>query len=320
MKIKPYMEQFIKDNYMTMTQKELAKALGENITASNIQHWLRKNNLWKEKYMFSNEIIKFMIDNYQTMNYSEIAKHVGLTERQVRGKLNNMGYTKIREFNKSYFHNIDSELKAYFLGFMFADGWVIYNETKANYEFGMELQSGDKYILESLNNELGGVHMITHSNPTQRVICGVLSNIGHMDKLRIYSKEFVEDLMNCGIVPNKTYNYKIPKFPMEYFFDFLRGYIDGDGCYHYNKNHIYMSLTCASEDVLNWIQSILITYNISTSVYKEKEYKYRLTCTNNDSMRTLIKLMYHNNCTLYLTRKYNKIKPLLMPSHSEMIG
>lgn len=114
MKIKPYMEQFIRDNYMTMTQKELAKSLGENVTASDIQSWLRKNNLWKEKYMFSDEIIEFMIDNYQTMKYSEIAKHVGLTEKQVKGKLNNMGYTKIRKFNSDYFHNIDSELKAYF--------------------------------------------------------------------------------------------------------------------------------------------------------------------------------------------------------------
>mgnify|MGYP003301850677 CR=1 FL=1 len=320
MKIKPYMEQFIRDNYLTMTQKELAKALGENVTAGNVQHWLKKNNLWKEKYMFSDEIIKFMIDNYQTMKYSEIAEHVGLTERQVRGKLNNMGYTKIREFNKGYFNNIDSELKAYFLGFIFADGWVVHNKQTATYEFGMELQSSDKYILESLNKELGGVHIITHSNPTQRVICGVLSNIGHMDRLRIYSKEFVEDLMKCGIVPNKTYNYELPVFPMEYFFDFLRGYIDGDGCYSYVKNRLYMSLTCASENILRWIQFVLNSYNISTNVYKEKEYKYKLSCTNYDSMSKLINFMYHDNCTLYLTRKYNKIKPLLMPSHSEMIG
>lgn len=270
--------------------------------------------------MFPDESIEFMIDNYKTMEYAEIAKHIGLSERQVRGKLNNMGYTKIREFNKDYFHQIDSELKAYFLGFIFADGWVVYNEQKRNYEFGMELQSCDKYILESLNNELGGIHIITHSDPTQRVICGVLSNIGHMDRLRVYSKEFVEDLIECGIVQNKTYNYKIPKFPMKYFFDFLRGYIDGDGCYTYSKNHVYMSLTCASGDILKWIQSVLSLYNISTTVHKEKEYKYRLTCTNYVSMSNLIKLMYHDNCTLYLTRKYNKIKPLLMPSHSEMIG
>ena len=303
-----------------MTQKELAKSLGENITTSDIQYWLRKNNLWKEKYMFSDESIKFMIDNYKTMEYSEIAKHIGLTERQVKGKLNNMGYTKIRKFNENYFHKIDTELKAYFLGFIFADGWVVYNKQKRNYEFGMELQSCDKYILESLNNELGGVHIISHSNPTTRVICGVESNIGHHDTLRVYSKNFVENLISCGVVPNKTYNYKIPKFPMEFFFDFLRGYIDGDGCYHCNKNHIYMSLTCASEDILRWIQSILNKYDISTNIYKEKEYKYRLTCTNYDGMNSLINFMYHDNCTLYLTRKYDKIKPLLMPSHSEMIG
>ena len=320
MKIKPYMENFIRENYITMTQKELAEALGNNITASNVQYWLKKNDLWKEKYMFSDEVINFMTDNYQTMQYSEIAKHVGLTERQVRGKLNNMGYTKIRNFKKDYFCDIDSELKAYFLGFIFADGWVVYNKKTSNYEFGMELQSRDKYILEFLNNELGGVHIITHSNPTTRVINGVSANIGHQDILRVYSKELVEDLISHGIVPQKTYNYEIPKFPMEYFFDFLRGYIDGDGCYSRKKNRVYMSLTCANKDVLEWIKSILDEYCISTNIYKEKDLKYRLNCTNINSMKILINYMYHKDCSLYLTRKYNKIKTLLVPSHSEMIG
>jgi intein/homing endonuclease len=319
-KIKPYMENFIRENYTIMTQKELAKALGENVTASDIQYWLRKNNLWKEKYMFTDESIKFMIDNYKTMTYKEIAKHIGLTERQVKGKLNNMGYTKLREFNKGYFHEIDSELKAYLLGFIFADGWVTHNTKQRNYEFGMELQSRDRCILEALNNELGGVHIISHSNPTQRVICGRLTNIGHMDRLRVYSREFVEDLISHGIVPNKTHDCRIPSFPKEFFFDFLRGYIDGDGCYSCKKNHIYMSLTCSSEDVLKWVQDVLKTYNITTSVYKEKEYKYKLYCTSYESMKSLINCMYHKDCTLYLTRKYDKIKPLLMPSHSEMFG
>lgn len=47
MKIKPYIEGFIRDNYITMTQKEIANSLGDGVTANDVQYWLRKNNLWK---------------------------------------------------------------------------------------------------------------------------------------------------------------------------------------------------------------------------------------------------------------------------------
>lgn len=53
MKIKSYMEDFIRENYMNMTQKEIANSLGEGVTANDVQYWLRKNNLWKQKNMFS---------------------------------------------------------------------------------------------------------------------------------------------------------------------------------------------------------------------------------------------------------------------------
>ena len=308
MKIKNYMEEFIRENYLDMSQKEIAKALGENVTPSDVQYWLKKNNLYKKKYMFSDEAIDYMVNNYNTMSYAKIAEHLNLTEQQVRGKLNNMGYTKLRKFDKNYFHNIDSELKAYFLGFIFADGWVVYKPESRNYEFGMELQSRDKYILEALNNEIGGVHNIVHKNPEIRTIKGVSANCGHEDCLRIYSKNIVEDLISHGIVPDKTHNYHIPSFPQEYFFDFLRGYIDGDGCYYSNGNNVNMKIVCASSSVLEWLQLILGEYYINTNIYHENELKHGLNCTNQNSMKVLINFLYHDNYSLCLTRKYDKIK------------
>lgn len=67
MKIKSYMEDFIRENYMNMTQKEIANSLVECVTANDVQYWLRKNNLWKQKNMFSKDTIDFMVNNYQTM-------------------------------------------------------------------------------------------------------------------------------------------------------------------------------------------------------------------------------------------------------------
>ena len=55
------------------------------------------------KKIFTDEQEKFMIENYLTMSYKEIGKKLGFTERQIRGRLNNMGYTKVRKINDHYF-------------------------------------------------------------------------------------------------------------------------------------------------------------------------------------------------------------------------
>lgn len=311
MKIKSYMEGFIRDNYITMTQKEIANSLGDGVTANDVQYWLRKNNLWKQKNMFSKDAIDFMVNNYKTMEYSEIADYLNLIERQVRGKINNMGLSKTRKFDKYYFHNIDSATKAYILGFIYADGYVVKNVATRNYEFAMQLQSEDKYILEKINDELGGVHHISHINPKEKIIDGHKTISGHQDYLRVYSKDIVDDLISHGIVPDKTHNYEIPIFPQEYFFDFLRGYIAGDGCYYNSGKNVYMHITCACSYVLEWIQQILQSYEINTYIKKEKELKYRLYCTNTNDMKTLMNLLYYDGCALYLYRKYDKIKYLL---------
>lgn len=302
-------EEFVKNHYLTMTQKEMGEALG--ISASNIEYYIRKNNWYTKKNIFSQEAVQFMKDNYKTMSYKDIAKHLGLSERQVRGKLNYLGFTKLRKFNKHYFHHIDTEIKAYFVGFLFADGWVLFDTEKRMYELGFQLQSGDKYILDKLNDELGGVHKIYHENPTVKNIGGIIAHGGHQDTLRVYSRDIVEDLISLGVTQRKSTKDICPTVPEEYFFDFLRGYIDGDGCYWEFKNHYYMHITCASEKVLLTIQSKLEQYDIHTRVYFECEKKYRLMCINISEMEKLISKLYYDENVFCLTRKREKIESYL---------
>lgn len=100
--------------------------------------------------------------------------------------------------------------------------------------------------------------------------------------------------------------------PDKYFFDFLRGYIDGDGCYYDdNKGNVDINITCACKDILDWIKNILCNYSINTHVYKEKDLKYRLVCTKQNDVKRLVNLLYHDNFSMCLSRKYNKIVHLL---------
>lgn len=308
-KIKPEMVDIILQFYKTKTRQEIADMLGNGVTAQNVQSWLKRRNLFVKKDMFSDNDIEYMKFHYQDMSYKDIGIKLGFTERQIRGKINNMGLSKIRKFNDTYFQIIDSPNKAYFLGLIYADGWVIYDEKVGTYELGLQLQSQDKYILEKLNQELGGVHDIIHTPSRKKIIKGVETISNEQDILRVYSKQLVNDLMALNIVPNKTKCSLYPIIPDKYFFDFLRGYIDGDGCYYINRNgSCEVTITCSQKQPLEWVSFTLQQMNINTSVYQEYDKKYRLYCFRKDDVKTLINKLYYNIDIFCLIRKYNKIK------------
>lgn len=258
--------------------------------------------------LFTKEQEDFMINNYLSMEYKEIGEILGFTERQIRGRLNNMGYTKNRKINYDYFNNIDTPLKAYFLGYIYADGYIVYNKQKRNYEFAMELQSEDSYILERLNSELGGLNIISTKAPEKRMICNNMCQKHETKLLRIYSKDLVENLIKNGIETNKTQKIIYPVVNDNLFFDFLRGYIDGDGCFWKYKNHYYMHITCASKEPLEYIKNELLKYNIITHLYKETDKKYRLMCVNIKEMKKLVTHIYYEDGLLCLCRKFEKVK------------
>lgn len=303
-------EDFILANYKTMSYKEMGKILG--IGNSTIQYYLKKNGLRKMERELTEEELAFIKENYKSMTYKEIAEKFGVSERHIRGRINYMKMPKTRRFNNDYFHIIDSDIKAYFLGFIFADGWVCSNPQNRTYEFGMQIQSEDKYILDKLNEELGGIHLITHNEPYTSEIKGVVAHHKASDTLRVFSKQIVDDLITHGIEQNKTQKDKYPIVDKDLFFDFLRGYIDGDGCYYMNaRNKPYMHITCSSIEPLKWIQKKLLEYDIRTSLYMENERKYRLHCINNGSMIKLISLIYHPNFSICLSRKLEIVKSYL---------
>lgn len=176
----------------------------------------------------------------------------------------------------------------------------------------MELQSKDRYILDTLNNILGGCHLITHKNAKDIVVKGNHGHRGDSDVIRIFSRNIVMGLKSNGIEPNKTTTNIFPHVKDDLFYDFLRGYIDGDGCFYSNKNkYIYMHITSATTSAFEYIQNRLLKDGIMTNIYKETDKKYRLMCTDSNSMKILVNKLYHKDYSLCLIRKYNIIKHYL---------
>lgn len=261
------------------------------------------------KKIFTDEQVQFIKDNYDKMEYKQIAEHLGgFTERQVRGKINGLGLSKLRKFNDTYFSEINSPDKAYWLGFLYADGWVVNNPKNRNYELGVELQKDDSYILDSFAKILGGVHSVTYHH-NYKCFNGYTYETDSA-RLRIYSKQIVEDLISHGIVENKTYSNEYPICDI-FVSDFIRGYLDGDGCIYIEKRKsgqcVFVSFTCSNDSFLKYIdQKIHEELNISGSIYKEKDRKYRLVFFRHSDTKTLLDWIYKNPNASMLKRKYEK--------------
>lgn len=255
--------------------------------------------------IFSDDDIQYMKENFATKSYKEIATKLGFTERQIRSKLNNMGFKKLRSFNKRYFKTVDSPSKAYWLGFLYADGYIVDNSKTRNYELGIELDYKDRYILEALSNELGNVHKIINRSRTKEYNGYVFTT--NTSVIRIYSKEIVKDLERLGVVQNKTNSVIYPNYNEKYFFDFLRGYLDGDGCISINKRgNLLVSFTCSNREFLKTIQNIILKkLSIAGNIYKENDKKFKLMYFRKSDIPKLLSKIYYDPTSIMLLRKYN---------------
>ena len=90
-------EKFILDNYVTMSNKEIAHALGKEFKREQINSWLLHRNIKRnglgckdENSIFSNQDVEFIKNNYDSMTSAEIGEVLGFSARQIQGKVNKL--------------------------------------------------------------------------------------------------------------------------------------------------------------------------------------------------------------------------------------
>lgn len=127
-------------------------------------------------------------------------------------------------FNENYFENIDTEHKAYFLGFISADGCVSHR-TKNCKVLSINIHKQDINILNKFKVEIRFSGEISMNN--------VRSN---MCTMFCHSIKMVNDLAKYNVIPNKTKNLIFPNLPEDLIRHYMRGYFDGDGCVSIHKD------------------------------------------------------------------------------------
>lgn len=188
----------------------------------------------------------------------------------------------------------------YFLGFVAADGYLTDNEL----EIG--INEKDKYLLEHF------VELIVPQKPLYyRPKTNSYTLKLNMKKLMPKLKSFY------GMSSNNKHDELIfPSVPGEYVKDFIRGYVDGDGCIDtckgYQKNTIYIGprLRILGNAIflkgLNERIKDFIAHKTNRISPKGKENVFYLTY--NFSTAAAILSWLYDDCSVCLTRKNQKYK------------
>lgn len=273
----------------------------------------KKNN--GSKPVYSMFFLQSAFDMYKEgKSISEIARQLGVNRKTLSKYLKNTFKLKIRQDGKKsvddyYFNNIDTAEKAYWLGFLYADGCVSKNN---KIEFG--LQDADKDNVFYFKNAIKSAHAISKKI--------VFNNDKKFVNWRISftSKIMASDLKRNGCIPQKTYSIQFPTdLSQELMYHFIRGYTDGDGCICVSDNKLFVTYTSASLSFLEKFQYFLYKENITSYIYKvTNKDNWRLDVTALNAKK-LCQLIYNNSSyKTRLKRKYDKyINFLQLPSIDE---
>ena len=126
--------------------------------------------------------------------------------------------------NEEYFDNIDTQNKAYFLGFLFADG----NNGMQKTTISLSLQEKDRDILEKLRIDAGSNKPLRFISSERKRNNGEGYNYKDKYALTVCNKHWCERLSELGCVPNKSLVLKFPDYLSDDMLPhFIRGYFDG---------------------------------------------------------------------------------------------
>ena len=131
---------------------------------------------------------------------------------------------------------------------------------------------------------------------------------------------FYNFLLSIGLKPAKSLTLEDLVIPDKYFFDFLRGCFDGDGCsYSYwdkrwrSSFMFYISFASASYKYSIWLRSNIFRLSGLAGHMtnaKSKNTYYQLKYAKNEAVKLFVFMNRHKR-GLRLTRKYLKIKETL---------
>ena len=190
------------------------------------------------------------------------------------------------------FEIIDTEEKAYWLGFLYADGSV--GSTDNRIELG--LAEKDLNHIEKFKEFIGVPNKISYRPQTKSY------------RYIFKSIPCKEDLIKQGCMPKKSLILKFPteqQVPNYLIKHFIRGYFDGDGWFS-NTSSCFQVGIIGTEDFIKGFLNIIEIQNKNNKIFTvhREDGAKRYVFSGLNDVTNFLNWIY-KDATIYLDRKYN---------------
>lgn len=258
--------------------------------------------------------IDFIIQKYnEGMTPPKISALFGINAEHIRKVLrqNNIHIKTVRERaleqyprDSFYFNKIDTREKAYWLGFLYADGCV----SKTNIQ--ISIKESDYAHIDAFRKAIGAVNnQITKTQKKDK--------FGWHFSIR--DVQMSNDLKKLGCIEHKSLILKFPteeQVPKKYIYDFLRGYFDGDGTISIDNRFSSPQIRvgfCGTLEFLEGLKRVLEINNSLTKISTENSYSF--VVSGNKKGKAILSKLYQNNPSICLKRKYDIYYSFFIAAH-----
>lgn len=296
-------KKFLYENYSKFSNKELSKMM--KLPIEKIRGYACATGLKKEEgsYNTNNCFDYFLEKRVNNKNYN-LSEHINKFQEPKISEncLYKSNYGKYY-LNQNYFSVIDNEWKAYWLGFLYADGCNCLSKNMLRFA----LQRQDEYHIQRFIDSLQGTHKIYQYMNKKN------GKLFPQSEVSINNERICKDLDKLGCVENKSLVIKFPNdnlVPKEFKRHFIRGYFDGNGWISISSKNkiVYFGFCTGSYDMTCSLRDYLVQeLNITKVAIKSKDYT-KATEISWSSMIEVEKIYnyLYNNCNIYLKRKLEK--------------
>lgn len=296
-------DMYLKEMPINMISEKIgvsAYKISTNFKKNNIE--IRKGfNPNIEKYIEGMELYK------DGKSICQISKELSINRNRFSQYLKRQGIQVTRKphkysINSNIFEVIDTEEKAYWLGFLYADGCMW--SSRKSIELG--LAEVDKSHIYKFRKFLSSTHKISKKINNSKVSYRII----------VQDSNIYDNLINLGCVPRKSLILEFPKselIPSHLIPHFVRGYFDGDGGICITEKTLCVNIL-GTKEFLNGLKTnvpILNNKSIFPVDYKQKDKNnFRIQISGKEDIKNLLCYMYDNS-SISLDRKFEKYKEFI---------
>lgn len=268
-----------------LTRSEIAEKLG--ISTRTVFCYQTNTGVFpKPEYDFEHNLQRYVELCKGGYTRKEISKELHVTAKTVENYIKRTGVSpksdkRKPKLDEHFFDVIDTEEKAYILGFLSADGYV----DCCRKNLCLNINSKDIDILYKIKNAMHCENPITKSSTKN--CC----------RLNMSSKYLVETISKYGVTRAKSKILPFPVLKKEMYRHYFRGYCDGNGCVH--KRQVII-VTGSESFYTGFVKYLQDNFGMKISSSSERTH-FRVVLSRKDL--NIVMWMY-DGAKIYLDRKY----------------